>query len=66
MVTTKASIDYETISSKTFRLAYTVTDNFMNDTGDLTINILNVNEAPKFGKKYYSFSSTENIVSVKV
>jgi hypothetical protein len=63
LVTTLSNIDYETISTKTFLLTITVTDSFMEDNGTLTVNIINVNESPKFTKRYYSFTASEDNVS---
>lgn len=62
-MTTLSNIDYETISTKTFLLTITVTDSFMEDNGTLTVNIINVNESPKFTKKFYSFTTSEDNVS---
>ena len=62
-MTTLGNIDYETISTKTFLLTITVTDSFMEDHGTLTVNIINVNESPKFTKRYYSFTASEDSVS---
>lgn len=55
-------IDYETIPYKTFMLTITGSDSLMEDTTNITLNIQNMNEPPKFTKKTYAFTAIENIV----
>jgi predicted DNA binding CopG/RHH family protein len=38
----------------------------MEDNGTLTLDILNVNESPRFTKKFYVFSATEDSVNVRL
>lgn len=64
-MTTVSNIDYETISAHTFVLTLTVSDTLMEDNGTLTLDILNVNESPRFTKKFYVFSATEDSVSAR-
>ncbi|XP_076080884.1 cadherin EGF LAG seven-pass G-type receptor 2-like [Mytilus galloprovincialis] len=60
LITSLVDIDYETIPYKTFLLTITGSDSLMVDTTNITLNIQNVNEPPKFTKKNYAFSATEN------
>ncbi|CAG2228522.1 unnamed protein product [Mytilus edulis] len=61
LITTMVEIDYETIPYKTFMLTITGSDSLMEDTTNITLNIQNMNEPPKFTKKTYAFTAIENI-----
>ena len=63
-ITTSSLIDYETIASSSFMLTVTVSDPVTSDTGVLTVNIANENEAPSFGGSSYSISADEGNVCI--
>lgn len=65
LITSKVAIDYETIPYKTFLLTNTGSDSLMVDTTNITLNIQNMNEPPKFTKTKYAFTAIENSVSKK-
>ncbi|CAG2252803.1 FAT4 [Mytilus edulis] len=60
LITSKVAIDYETIPYKTFLLTNTGSDSLMVDTTNITLNIQNTNEPPKFTKTKYAFTAIEN------
>ncbi|CAC5398928.1 unnamed protein product [Mytilus coruscus] len=60
LITSMVEIDYETIPYKTFLLTITGSDSLMVDTTNITLNIQNMNEPPKFTKTKYAFTAIEN------
>ncbi|XP_063416621.1 protocadherin Fat 4-like [Mytilus trossulus] len=60
LITSTVAIDYETIPYKTFLLTITGSDFLMVDTTNITFNIQNTNEPPKFTKTKYAFTAIEN------
>ncbi|VDI29019.1 Hypothetical predicted protein [Mytilus galloprovincialis] len=60
LITSTVVIDYETIPYKTFLLTITGSDSLMVDTTNITLNIQNMNEPPKFTKTKYAFTAIEN------
>jgi len=66
LITTSAGINYESIPSTSFTFLVTVSDGTATDMQPITIDVINVNEAPAFSQMSYSLSTTEGAVSQSV
>ncbi|KAL4229500.1 hypothetical protein ACF0H5_012540 [Mactra antiquata] len=60
VVSVITSPNFESLATTTFVFNVTVTDPVTSDSGLMTIQVTNVNEAPSFGQAAYSLSTTES------
>ncbi|KAL4229501.1 hypothetical protein ACF0H5_012541 [Mactra antiquata] len=61
LVSVITSPDFESLATTTFVFNVTVTDPVTSDSGLMTIQVTNVNEAPSFSQAAYSLSTTESV-----
>lgn len=66
VIKTKASLDYETMASKSFTFTISVTDSKDTAVATVTITVLDVNEAPSFHQTSYSVTGDEDVAGTKL
>lgn len=65
IIKTKANLDYDTMGSTSFRFTISVTDSKDTASATITVNVININEAPSFDHTSYSVSGDEDVVRLK-
>lgn len=66
VIKTKAALDYDTMSSKSFRFTVSVTDGKDTASATVTINVININEEPSFGHTSYSVNGDEDTAGTRL
>lgn len=64
VIKTSTALDYDTMASSSFKFTVHVTDSKDTATATLTINVININEAPSFGHTSYSVNGDEGTVRI--
>jgi len=63
VISTKATLNYETLSQTNFVLTVTVSDSIATATSTVTLTVLNINEAPIFNANTYRTNVPDGTVS---